>query len=103
MLHDTITWTGTGLNHIKTFAYSLDSGRTWITIGKDTTNGFTYLWNVPNTGSTKAIVRITDSNGVTGKSGVFTIRSITVIAPAAGALTAVGRHRSPGRRAGCGG
>ncbi len=90
MLHDTITWTGTGLNHIKTFAYSLDSGLTWTTIGKDTTNGFTYLWNVPNTGSAKAVIRITDSNGVTGMSGVFTIRSISVIAPAAGALITEG-------------
>ena len=85
-LHDTITWTGSGLTPIKTFAYSLDSGLTWTTIGKDTTNGFTYLWNVPDTGSAKAVIRITDSNGVTGKSGVFTFRSITVVAPAAGAL-----------------
>jgi len=86
MLHDTIIWTGTGLNHIKTFAYSLDSGLTWTTIGKDTTNGFTYLWNVPDTFSTKALIRITDSNGVTGKSGLFTIKSskIIVVRPAAG-------------------
>jgi len=87
-LHDTITWTGTGLNHIKTFAYSLDSGLTWTTIGKDTTNGFTYLWNVPDTTSTKAMIRITDSNGVTGNSGVFTIRSnqITVMTPTPGQM-----------------
>jgi len=87
--HDTITWTGTGLNHIKTFALSLDSGATWTTIGKDTTNGFTYLWNVPNTVSTKAMISITDSNGVTGQSGVFTIKSSTspaiiVMRPTAG-------------------
>ncbi|MFI5200795.1 MAG: ice-binding family protein [Candidatus Kapaibacterium sp.] len=91
-LHDTIRWTGTGLNHIKTFALSLDSGRTWTTIGKDTTNGFTYLWNVPDTVSTKAIIRITDSNGVTGKSGLFTIKSskIIVVRPAAGEMIAAG-------------
>jgi len=79
-----VTWTGSGLNHIKTFALSLDSGATWTTIGKDTTNGFTYLWNVPDTVSTKAIVRITDSNNVTGMSGLFTIKSskITVLHPA---------------------
>ena len=84
MLHDTIIWTGSGLNHIKTFALSLDSGLTWTTIGKDTTNGFTYLWNVPDTVSTRAMIRITDSNGITGKSGMFTIKSsrITVLRPA---------------------
>jgi hypothetical protein len=91
-LRDTITWTGTGLTATKTFAYSLDSGVTWITIGKDTTNGFTYIWNVPDTVSSKAMIRITDSNGITGKSGIFTIRSsgITVITPASGALVTEG-------------
>jgi len=94
MLHDTIRWTGTGLNHIKTFAYSLDSGLTWTTIGKDTTNGFTYLWNVPDTVSTRAMIRITDSNGVTGKSGLFTIKSskIIVVRPIAGEMIAEGRQ-----------
>ena len=79
---------GTGLNHIKTFALSLDSGLTWTTVGKDTTAGFTYSWNVPDTFSTKAIIRITDSNGVTGKSGIFTIKSskIIVVTPASASM-----------------
>jgi hypothetical protein len=93
-LHDTITWTGSGLTAIKTFALSLDSGLTWTTIGKDTTNGFTYLWNVPDTVSTKAVIRITDSNGVTGKSGLFTIRSNKIIVghPAGGEMVLEGKQ-----------
>ena len=77
---DTIKWSGTGLTATKTFAYSLDNGATWTTIGKDTTSGFTYLWNVPDTISTKAVIRITDTNGVTGKSGIFNITASKVAA-----------------------
>ncbi|HET6402368.1 MAG TPA: ice-binding family protein [Candidatus Kapabacteria bacterium] len=92
--HDTIKWSGTGIDSIKTFAYSLDSGRTWITIGKDTTNGFTYLWNVPDTVSSKALVRIIDMNADTGKSGLFTIRSnkIIVLRPAGGEMVVEGKQ-----------
>ncbi len=83
-----ITWSGTGLTSQKTFALSLDSGLTWSAIGKDTTNGFNFSWNVPDTVSTRAMIRITDTNGVTGTSGLFTIHSnqITVLAPTPGQI-----------------
>lgn len=74
-----ITWTGVGLTPKKTFELSLDSGATWTTIGAISTNAFTYSWNVPDTTSTRAMIRITDSNGVTGKSGRFTIRSTGIV------------------------
>lgn len=81
-----ITWTGTGLTLQKTFEYSLDSGLTWITIGTSSTDANSYNWNVPDVASKKAMVRITDQKGTTGKSAVFTIGSskITVTRPFAG-------------------
>jgi hypothetical protein len=84
-----ITWTGTGLTSQKIFALSLDSGLTWKTIDTLSADVFTHSWNVPDTASTRAIIRITDHNGITGKSGVFTIKSsqtpaIIVVRPAAG-------------------
>lgn len=72
-----ITWSGTNLTPTKTFELSLDSGLTWSTIGTSTSEAFTYAWNVPDTHSIRAIVRITDQNGVSGKSGLFTIESNT--------------------------
>lgn len=83
-----ITWTGTGLALQKTFEYSLDSGLTWRTIGTASSDNLTYSWNVPDTASAKAMVRITDQKGITGKSAVFTIGSskITVTRPFAGEI-----------------
>ncbi|MBL0321754.1 MAG: T9SS type A sorting domain-containing protein [Ignavibacteria bacterium] len=106
-----ITWTGVGIKNKKTFAlslertgrrripgtvgggvetfeYSLDSGATWKMIGTMATNGFAYAWNVPDTSSTKAMVRITDANNLRAVSKVFTITrtpipgAITVVRPA---------------------
>jgi hypothetical protein len=82
-----IAWTGTGIASKKTFEYSLDGGVTWVTIGSITADVFTFNWNVPDTASTLAVIRITDQNGLTGKSGIFTILSgklphIIVVRPA---------------------
>ncbi|MDP4200547.1 MAG: ice-binding family protein [Bacteroidota bacterium] len=87
-----VTWTGTGLTKKKIFEYSLDSGLTWKTIGTISADTFAYRWNVPDTASKRAMVRITDSLGVTGKSGLFTIGSsrITVLHPASGEILASG-------------
>ncbi len=86
-----ITWTGTGIASQKTFHYSLDGGLTWTLIGSMTADGFSYGWNVPDTASTMAMVRITDANGAIGKSGIFIIKSgkpgpgtIVVLTPGAG-------------------
>ncbi|MFI5264533.1 MAG: T9SS type A sorting domain-containing protein, partial [Candidatus Kapaibacterium sp.] len=70
-----ISWTGSGIATQKTFALSLDGGLTWNTIGTFSTDAFTYNWNVPDTASTVAVIRITDANGNSGKSGFFTIQS----------------------------
>ena len=59
-----ITWTGTGITSKKTLDYSLDSGKTWTVIGSITSDVFTYNWSVPDTISTKAIVRVTDNNNL---------------------------------------
>jgi len=69
-----IEFTGVNVTPRKTFEYSLDGGVTWNTIGVVRSDASSYPWNVPLTPSTQALVRITDSNGVTGTSGMFTIR-----------------------------
>ncbi|MEP7234195.1 MAG: ice-binding family protein [Ignavibacteriota bacterium] len=84
-----ITWTGTGITPMKTFEYSLDGGLTWNLIGSTITDVFSYNWNVPDTASVLAMIRITDQNGLTAKSGIFTILSskspfIIIVRPAPG-------------------
>ena len=94
--NDTIKWSGTGIANVKTLQYSLDSGITWITIATINNDSCSYLWNVPDTASTKALVRVTDTNNLSGKSGIFIIASskspngIVVIRPALGEPIAAG-------------
>jgi hypothetical protein len=85
-----VTWSGTGINSVKTFEYSLDSGVTWTTIGTQVSDTYLYNWNVPDTVGDHSFLRIVDKNGLTGKSGAFTIKSSVppgpgkTIAPKAG-------------------
>jgi hypothetical protein len=86
-----ITWTGIGLTTQKTIEYSLDGGLTWKTIGTTNTDVSSYFWNIPDTISTQAVIRVTDQNGITGKSSVFTIKksiplpgNIAIVRPAFG-------------------
>ncbi|MBC8124399.1 MAG: DUF3494 domain-containing protein [Candidatus Kapabacteria bacterium] len=86
-----ITWTGSGIAPMKTIALSLDSGLTWTTISEIVTDAFIYAWDVPDTNASRALVRITDSKGVTATSGLFRITSsvplpgsITIFHPLAG-------------------
>ena len=72
-----IEFTGVNVAQKKTFEYSLDGGATWNLIGIDESSATSYAWNVPDIASTQALVRITDMNGVTGTSGMFTIRATT--------------------------
>lgn len=72
-----IRYGGTGIAPTKTFEYSLDSGATWTLIGSVTSNDFTYRWDVPDTASRKAFVRITDANNMRGTSGMFLITSVS--------------------------
>jgi len=78
MLQYAITWRGTGIAPSKTFHYSLDSGITWTLIGTTTTDGFVYYWDVPDTSSTNAMVRITDSKNLVGRSKAFMIAPRTL-------------------------
>lgn len=68
-----ITWTGTGITTQKTLEYSLNNGSNWILIVVLTADVNTYSWSVPAVASTSAVIRITDKNGLTGSSGIFTI------------------------------
>ena len=92
-----ITWTGANIAAMKTLMYSLNNGVTWDTIGVINANVFAYSWSVPDTTSTQAVVRIIDGNGITGKSGIFTITkkpnpgSIVIVKPATGEMIAGGK------------
>lgn len=68
-----ITWGGTGIAAKKTIEYSLDGGATWMLIDTVTTEAFAFSWDVPDTVSNLARVRVTDMNGLSGTSGIFTI------------------------------
>ncbi|MEO5928796.1 MAG: ice-binding family protein [Candidatus Kapaibacterium sp.] len=92
-----ITWAGTGIDAKKTLDYSLDGGATWTVIGDINSDAYLYNWNVPDTSSSNAVVRVTDKNNLSGKSGIFTITSskpatgtIVVLTPAAGEVIAGG-------------
>ena len=66
---------------------------TWSVIDTITANIFTYYWDVPDTTSTKAVFRITDANGLTGQSGIFSIEpysSLIVVHPESGEVIAEG-------------
>lgn len=56
----------------RSLQYSSNNGADWTVFGS--VNGATtYQWTVPNSPSSEAIVRVVDDNGLTGKSGVFSI------------------------------
>ncbi len=59
-----IFWSGTGLSGTVKLEYSINNGSTWNSItnfaGSSSTGG-NYTWNVPNTPSTLALVRVTDN------------------------------------------
>ncbi len=86
-----IQFTGTSLTPQKSVEYSLDGGMTWTIAGALNSNVNSFSWNVPDTSSTKAIIRITDNNGVSGESGVFSIvshtqPSVVIIHPSQGEI-----------------
>jgi hypothetical protein len=91
-----ITWSGSAPGSIKTFELSLDGGLTWMTIGSLNSDATAYGWNVPDTVSALAKIRITDNNGLTGTSAMFAISrtsvqgSIVVVHPMAGEVIAGG-------------
>ena len=64
----------------KTFSLSTDNGSTWSPIATISSNASSYLgWNVPNTGTTQAKIKIVDANGATAISGAFTINAVANI------------------------
>jgi len=75
-----ISWSGTGIASSKTIEYSLDNGVNWSLIGNMNADVNYFNWNVPNVATTKALIRITDANGLKGTSGIFTITFTNVLA-----------------------
>ena len=61
----------------KTFSFSPDKGTTWSPIATISSNATSYFgWDVPNIGTTQAMIKIVDANGATATSGVFTINAV---------------------------
>ncbi|MBK9181524.1 MAG: T9SS type A sorting domain-containing protein [Ignavibacteria bacterium] len=78
-----ISWIGTNIASRKKIEISLDSGATWTLVSEITDNSLSISWDVPDTNTTRAFVRVTDGNGIVGVSGKFTIISS---APAPGSI-----------------
>ncbi|MCB0760400.1 MAG: exo-alpha-sialidase [Flavobacteriales bacterium] len=78
-----ITWVQNGTSYYYVLEYSLDGGNTWNTINSYLYNtSGSYNWNVPNTPSTAALVRVSDYNAPckTDKSNtVFEISPATPV------------------------
>jgi len=85
-----IYWEGTvGISSVN-IEYSIDNGNSWETIASSFANNV-YEWTVPNTPSTNALVRISDTAGSASdvSDGVFTILPypiVTVTAPNGGEI-----------------
>lgn len=94
---DTITFQTQGaISSSRLVDYSIDSGITWNSIGTVLNQGTSIPWTIPilqpNPTSTKCFVRVRDTSGVTGISGMFSIvnKSITVQVPHLGDTVAAG-------------
>ncbi len=55
-----ITWTSTGVISNVKLEYSVDNGATWNTITSSTANTGSYSWTVPNIGTWRGKVRVTN-------------------------------------------
>jgi hypothetical protein len=65
------------VGQVRTIQFSSDSGKTWSAVGSVSDPGdTTYTWTVPNTATTKGFVNVTDSAGVTAKTGPFIIYQV---------------------------
>jgi hypothetical protein len=71
-----ITWSASAVANVL-LEYSLDGGAAWTTITSSTTAASgTFAWTPPETGTTAALVRVSDTAGAaTTSNGTFTIAS----------------------------
>ena len=76
-----ITWTSNNVSNVK-LEYSVDSGSSWATIIASTAaNTGSYIWTIPNSTTSTALVRVTDTSDNTVKdqsNNVFRIYNQTV-------------------------
>lgn len=74
-----ITWTSSGVTNVK-LEYTLDGGTSWTTITSSTAaSAGSYSWTVPNSASTNAKVRVTDTGSTASdvSNAAFTITAAT--------------------------
>ena len=92
-----IKWTAGGTSRYYKLEYSLDNGSTWSNITTSfysSSSNPVYNWTMPNTATTKALVRVSDRNNATKtdqSDNTFTITApITLIQPNYGGILYVG-------------
>jgi hypothetical protein len=96
-LHN-ITWNTTGTVGNVMIKYSTDNGGSWETVIASTVNNGTYKWTIPNTPSSKCLVKVceTDGSPADNSNAVFTIPgpgqtpTITLKSPNGGEVWPVG-------------
>jgi len=78
-----ITWKSPGTIQKMNIAYSIDSGAAWVTIDSTAAENGSYSWTVPDTPSSRCLVKISASDGSAADSSdaVFTIKTATGAPP----------------------
>lgn len=79
---ETITWSGTGTITAVKLEYSIDSGISWAVIETSTANAGSYIWTVPNIGTTQGKIRVShasDSTTNDTSDDVFSINADTLV------------------------
>ncbi|HEX6279911.1 MAG TPA: carboxypeptidase regulatory-like domain-containing protein [Pyrinomonadaceae bacterium] len=94
----TIFWTnGGGFNRNVTIELSTDGGTSYSTIATDIVNNGTYSWNVPNTPTAQARIRVRET-GFASPSGISSSNFSILAAPSSAPASISGRVlRSSGR------
>src|SRR5207248_6384869 len=71
-----IKYTAVSVGTQRNVEFSSDGGMNWSTAPGTASGTGTFTWaSVPNTATTQGVIRISDEGGVTGMSGMFTIKS----------------------------
>ncbi len=81
--NQTITWTVSGISlSAVPINYSTDGGSSWIVVIASTANSGSYAWTIPNTPSTKCLVRVGQGNEIDQSDATFVISLSTGISSA---------------------
>lgn len=94
----TISWSAQGTSGVFAIEYSLNNGTSWGTIATSVT-GNNYVWTVPNSPSTQALIRVRDNantcqNDISNATFTITPATPIVTAPNGGETWTVNSNRT---------